>query len=360
MTDDMQQDAAPAAEPIEQAEQTPLAEQTPEQSAEPQPEPKAEAPKRRTAREALEKAFAEESPKPDAEAEQKADQPETDGRPRTPDGKFAPKEAAEASQEAKRPEADPKPVAEQKPISEPPSRFSADAKAAWKDAPESVRGEINRAVKELESGLQQYQQAVEPLKPYMDMARQHGTTVHDALGNYVRMEQGLRNPETRPQALRALAQNMGMTPADMAAMLTGQQVQGDNVKDREILALRQEIHGLKEQFGQLDSTVTQSREQAVLQDVQKFAADRPRFEELSDEILRMLQTGYASDLADAYEKADRLNPAPQPAAPPPPAPTPQPRQPRSLTGAPSPGSNPATQRTPSKSPREALERAFRG
>lgn len=358
MTEEAMTTAPAAPEPVAEA---------PASQPEPASEPaKAEAPRRST-REALEEAarqvFGDDKPEPKAEKPiEKSEAKSQDGPARGPDGKFVAKDAVsekpeDAPKEAAKPEAKPD---DKTPLNEPPARFSADAKAAWKDAPEAVKGEVRRAIAELETGIQRYRQTVEPLKPFMDMAAKSGTTVQDALQRYVAMEQTLRADPAR--GLRALAQNMGMTPADMVSVLTGQQPEGDaattNAKDREIVALRQEINNLRAQFGQVSQTVQQTREQAIMENVTSFAAQNPRFEELSSEIVRLLETGYASDLRDAYEKAARLNPAPAPAAPPPPAPAPQPRPALSVTGAPSSGSNPA-QRRPSATTTEALERAFR-
>jgi hypothetical protein len=345
------QDTAPAAPEAIESPAAPSPQETPAAPEAPA-EPKVEAAgdKPRTRREALEAALNKVSEEPKAET--------SEGPARGPDGKFLPKDATAAPtaplEAPKAPEAKPDSQEAKTPLSDPPTRFSADAKAAWKDAPEPVKGEIKRAITELETGLKRYQQVVEPLKPYVEMAQKQGTTVHEALGNYVRMEQMLRqNPA---QGLRALAQNMGITPADVASMLTGQAAPQGNDKDREIIALRNEIQGLKQQFGQVSQTVQQTRTQAIEQSVQDFAAKNPRFDELADEIARMLQTGYASDLQDAYAKADRLNPAPQPPAFVPP-PTPQTRPALSVTGAPSSGSNPAN-RQPSATRREALMRAM--
>lgn len=345
------QDTAPAApEPVSETPAAPSPQETPDASQESEtPKVEASGEKPRSRREAIEAALAKVS---------EDDKPESkDDRPRGPDGKFLPKEPVEAAEPAKEapkaPEA-PKVAEDKGPLSEPPTRFSADAKAAWKDAPEPVKGEIKRAITELETGLRRYQQVVEPLKPYVDMAAKSGTTVHEALDRYVRMEQALRtDPAT---GLRALAQNMGMTPADMASILTGQAAQGDQTKDRQIVGLTNKIQQLEAKLGEIGQSVTQTREQAIQEQVASFAKDRPRFDELAPEIARMLQTGYASDLADAYEKADRLNPVPRP-APVASVPTPQPRPALSVTGAPSSGSNPAN-RQPSATRSEAISRAM--
>ncbi|MEM9523127.1 MAG: hypothetical protein AAF982_03900, partial [Pseudomonadota bacterium] len=72
---------------------------------------------------------------------------------------------------------------------------------------------------------------------------------------------------------------------------------------------------------------------------------------------RLLETGYASDLRDAYDKADRLNPAPHPAASAAPPPPVQTRPALSITGAPGAGSDPDARRA-SKTRSEAIARGF--
>ena len=186
------------------------------------------------------------------------------------------------------------------------------------------------------------------------MGAQHGVQVHEALGKYVAMEQLLA--KDIGQGLAAIAQNFGMTLPDMLAKVSGQPSQSTD-KDREILTLRQEIQAIRGEFGQVSQTVQQQREAAIMSDVQRFAESRPRFDELAPEITRLLQTGYASDLQDAYQKAERLNPGPQIAAPAAPMAAVQPRQPRSVTGSPASGSDPTFSK-PSATRAEALSRAF--
>lgn len=53
-------------------------------------------------------------------------------------------------------------------------------------------------------------------------------------------------------------------------------------------------------------SVTDSTTEAVT----KFAAENPRFEELSDDIAFFLKSGRTKDLAEAYRLAERLNPVP--------------------------------------------------
>jgi len=347
MTEEALSPAPAAPEPV--AQEAPQVEDKAQDTPEPEQaeKPKEDAPKRsKNPREALEKAFKADL---DAKPEAKPEAPKAEAKPAEAPKVEAKPAEAKADDKA---EDKPKPA----PHAAPPSRFSPEAKAEWEKAPEHVRAETHRAIKEMERGIAEKDATLKPLQPFIKMAQDSGTTVDKALQAYVQMETTLRqNPA---QGLRALAQNMGMTPQQMAALLTNQQPGQADPRDRELMQLRQTVQRMEQQFGQVTQTVQQQRESSVLQTVEQFAAQHPRFDELAPEIARLIETGYASDLSDAYTKAERLNPAPPAPVQPAVAPPAQTRPARSLTGAPSPGSNPATARTPSKSPREALTRAF--
>lgn len=333
--------------------------------------------KSKSARESLEKAFSEvgktedkggqdagvkagatpaEPKKDEAKSQKTAEakpEPKSDGQERGPDGKFVAKDAKEATDKP----ADTQPAQKSAGLADPPSRFSEDAKKAWAEAPESVRAETYRAIRETEQGIQQYQKAFEPIKPFLDMAKGDAQQLAAAMGRYVNTENVLRSNPV--QGFSEIARNMGLSPQQVGKMLLGEEPGQADPRDQQFMAMQQELQQLRQQTGQVTQTMQEQREKAVLSQVEQFSQANPRFDELSDEIATMLSTGYAKDLQDAYDKADRLNPAPAPVVEtPPPAPPAQTRPTRSLTGAPSHGSNPTTTRTPSKSPREALNRAF--
>ncbi|SLN74769.1 hypothetical protein ROJ8625_04098 [Roseivivax jejudonensis] len=344
---------SPAPEAVQEAPQQEAPQEADEQQ-EPQEKPK------RSRREALEKAFSdldeeaegEKAKKPDVkkyeskkEAEQKPAEAKTEQQ-RGPDGKFVAKDD--------KPEAKAEPKAADS-FNEAPSRFSADAKAEWANAPQAIKAEAHRAVREMEQGIEQYRQRIEPLEPFYKMAEQQGVKLEDALGRYINLENMLsRDPVA---GFSEIARNMGMSPQQIGQMLTGQQPGQSDPRDKEIQQLRQQVKELRQGFGGVQQTMQQQQEQAVHKQIEDFAAQNPRFEELSGEIATMLSTGYAKDLQEAYEKAERMNPpAPQPqAAPETPAQT---REVKSVTGAPTAGSNPA-QRKPSANREEAIARAMR-
>lgn len=270
------------------------------------------------------------------------EQQETAAQERDEHGRFKAKAADEAAETETEPKAETAPEAKPQTDDTPPGLSDA-AKAAWKDTPEAVRADVQRRFREMESGLQAYQQEYGGLKEFAQLAKSHGTTLKDALANYVGIEKALAsNPK---EAFEHIAKNVGVDLRQMfGAQPEGQQAQQDA---QTIQGLRQELAELRRGFQgftqRYQQTQTQQREAETMKQVEAFAAQHPRFEELGGEIAEMLKTGYATSLEDAYAKAERLHPAPQP---PEPAQTRKPVANLSVAGAPGSGSNPTTRKPP--------------
>lgn len=305
-----------------------------------------------TAREAIERAF--------QSVNGEEAKPSTVERARDEAGRFAPKQAdkpaevAPVAQDGQQQTQAPETPAT---VAPPPQRFAKFAQEAWAQAPETVRAEVIRMEAELTKGLNEYQQRWEPLKQFDEMAKAGGTTLDQALSAYVNMENLLRSDPVR--GLVEICHNAGIDPAQVGQILAGQQPTGG--ASPEVAALKAEIANLKQELQGVGQTISQ---RDTLAQVEAFAKDKPRFDELSETIAEMLSTGFAKNLQDAYEKAERLNPAPAPAVTIPTAApkTPDPAQTQkkaslSITGSPASGSNPGS-RKPAGSPREALENAL--
>lgn len=324
-----------------------------------------------SAREAVERALAAEDrpTEPVARTEPEPTPTEAEGdQPRGPDGKFqakGKKDEAPAEPEAKPEEPkDPEPKPEAQDIGPAPERFAKAAQEAWKDVPEPVRIEVERALTELTSGIEKYKtnaEAFEPVAHYAQMAEQSGTTLADALQNYVHIEQTLRQNPLNGIAM--ICQNMRLDRQKIAEALY--KMQGMPVAPQP--AAPQPDPKIDERFNSLESLI---RSQAAQSAIDAFAAAHPHFAEVESDVTSMLETGYAKDLPDAYDKAIRLNPeiaAKVAADKPAPAETdtkhqPDPDQTRqkaalSPTGAPAGGSDPSPSK-PSSSPREAVTKAL--
>jgi len=317
----------------------------------------------------------EAKPAPEAKAEAKPE------RQRGPDGKFLPAEptkAAKAGEVSVTTETKDAAKAEKLNghFAEPPTRFSPDAKTAWKDAPEPVRAEVHRAFREFEQGVQRYRDdaaAYADLKDYDALAKQHGTTIRATMDQYLRLSQTLQSRDPMP-AIQELLRHAGMTVQDLVGYVSGQQPeQASAGAAREIMELRNQVGQLQQQLqgelGQVKSTLQNQQAQGLLGEIQQFASDKPRFDELSMEIAAQVRAGY--DLDEAYVRAERLNPLAS--APPPPAaaqtgapaaaqtgahdPMAQTRGSLSVTGAPAAGSDPRN-RGPSPTTRAALDKSW--
>jgi hypothetical protein len=254
--------------------------------------------------------------------------------------------------------------------SEPPARFSPDAKAAWATAPEAIKAETHRAIREMEAGIENYRTKYEPLKPYEDMAAKHGTDIKTALDSYTAIDTLLGKDLLG--GLSQIAERYGTSLKDVAARVMGQKVE-PNAQDQTIRALQAKITQLEGDVGSVKTTVQQSREAEAVKQVEAFAADKPHFEALWPDIVSKIKAG--KQLPDAYNEAlqertslaetllaDRLTPAAVPAAgavtPAAPDRSAQTRKGQlSVTGAPGAGSNPVNRKPPS-SAREALDNAF--
>jgi hypothetical protein len=199
------------------------------------------------------------------------------------------------------------------------------------------------------------------------MAAKSGTDVKTALSKYTALEGLLRSDPIK--GLHEVCNNMGLSLRDVAAHVLNQKPeQAASEQDSVIRELRQTVQRLEQQVGGVTQTIEQQREQSTLTEINKFAADNPRFEELAEDIAFFMKTGRAKDLPDAYQLAERLNPAPagqaKDAAPaassaalePPVHPD---KGQKSINGAPSAGltSQPGKKRV-TRSLDEALDRAF--
>lgn len=319
-------------------------------------EAKSKAPEAKPEPKAEPKVEAKAPPKVEPKAEPKAEQPRENGR-------FVSSKPAE---EAKTAEVKPSHTAE-----DAPARFTDTAKAKWHAADPEIRGEVLRMQRELTDGFQKYKSAAErdnALAEYHEIAGKSGTTLKEAIARYYGLEEKIRtdllgglddviaNATGGKYSLRDIAAHvMGQKPEDVQSQ-----------SDATIRELKNEIAALKEQVGGVTSTIKQQREQSTLTEINKFAADHPRFEELSEDIALFMKTGRAKDLPSAYELAERLNPAPakvldlKPDASSAPAPdlSAQPdKGQKSINGAPSPGLTSSTKRV-AKSLDDALDRAF--
>lgn len=311
-------------------------------------------------------------------------------QPRGDKGRFAPREPARAQPQGQ-PQAQPQargtgapqqqasrsypPLPATAPYSQPVTRMSERAKADWAGAPESVRADVHRMYKEFKTASDYYKAdhaAMNDIRQFHELATSQGTTLKQALSNYVSMEQKLRSDpiagldvivnnlrlktsDGQPIGLRDIAYYvLSQTPDQL------RQVQQGNMQQ----AASQQIGALHQQIAQLQSTVeqmhTQQQHGTMRSAVDQYAAQRPRFDELGDLIEQEVKLGF--DLDTAYRRAELLRPATQAAQTRTTSAQTRPTIDRSISGAPDAGPNTnGAERRPAKQVgrREAISNAMR-
>jgi len=230
-------------------------------------------------------------------AEQKADEKDRSGKtPTTSEAIKSAQAKLAAANEAKE-------VAG-KPHAVPPPRFSEDAKAAWHGVPESVQGEVHRAVRELESGLERYRashHSWESVRQYDEIARHNGGSLQQSLAKVVQIEQAFaRDPI---DGFNRVCQHFGINMHSLATQIASMRPEQFHAyqQQSQVEALQQQLWQMQQQHSQVIEGVTRAH---INREVSEFAKSHPRVDELANEIAAELRAGY--DLATAYDRAVKL------------------------------------------------------
>jgi hypothetical protein len=208
------------------------------------------------------------------------------------------------------------------PYRDPPPRMAEHAKGEWATTPERVRGEFHRLAQETEGMHRHYKadyETMETIRPFHQMAQEHGTTLQRALSNYTSMERklrsdpvggldvivnnlGLKTADGQPITLRDVAYHvLSQSPEQLKQIQQGNQQQAAS---HQIGALHQEVQGLKQALTQMH---TQQQFTYTRSEVDSFADAHPRFDELGAAIHREINLGFS--LEEAYDRADKLYPS---------------------------------------------------
>lgn len=267
-----------------------------------------------------------ENPAADVPVEETAQ--ETADRVRDEKGRFAakteepaPVEAVKAVEPAKTapapaaPTVDPlAPPAE--PVKPPPG-FSPTAKVVWdketldKAEWEAVKRDIAKRNEEVGKGFEKLAE-YKPIERYAEMARQSGTTLDRALQNYVNIEQQISRDMVGGVA--QIAQNGGIHPVALANQILARYgaatSEGQTGTDQGYQRPNVDLAPITQELSELRSYVQQQQTATVQTEIQRFASDPKNtfFENVKADMGRLMNSGYAENMDDAYEKACWANP----------------------------------------------------
>lgn len=289
----------------------------------PKEEPK---PQKMTAEQAISKAFDAAKVAPEEGEEDAAPKPEvkaekTPEKPEEPKQQPAVEEGKKAAVEPEKDDADgqagkTKRELRSESLRAPPpapARLIPSAREKWANVPQEVKFEVTRILEETDREITQYREAKqfrEELKDYEEMARSNGTTVKQALNNYVEIErkfsedpaQGFRqlmqNMNMHPtQAIGAILRSVNATPQQLAQMLTNspeaftalapspqrapqnqyQQPQ-QSQENPEVVALRQQVEAMQARMIEEEY-------------IKPFERDYPEYREHEAAIAEVLKSG---------------------------------------------------------------------
>lgn len=187
-----------------------------------------------------------------------------------------------------------------------PKTWSADAKAAWSTLPPAVQQAVLKRESEMDAGGRQWseqRQAYERvLSPVAELSRQNGLTTEDGIQRLLSVEQRLQTDG--PNMIRELANAYGV---DLAALANGTQQpqvqRAPQFDPNQIPILVNQT--LQEELARRD-------QQTALQTQISAFASQPgheHFDTVKVKMGRLLETGEATSLQDAYEQAVWANPS---------------------------------------------------
>jgi len=240
---------------------------------------------------------------PEPAAAEGDDRPTTD-RVRNERGQFARADGGEPAPAAE-PVSDADPIADtpEQPstAAEPPTSWSADAKAEWPKLSPALQQAVIKRETEINDGGRRWSEEKrtyeEMLAPVREQARRAGVDEREGLNRLIAASDFLeRDPAN---AIQWLAQQYGVNltqqPGD-----TGAPAQA---LPREVLNTMQTVNTLHQRL--------EARERAdAASAIQAFASQpgHEHFDAVKADMGRLIETGQAHDMADAYEKAIWMNP----------------------------------------------------
>lgn len=190
----------------------------------------------------------------------------------------------------------------------PPASWKKDYHEVWMTADPKMREYAWQREEQMKKGVEpllskaQFADAMNAaLEPYLPTIQGLGLTPDKAVAALAQADYTLRtaSPEQKIQYLQQLAQQYGVD-------LSGAPTQPTTVNplvyqlQNELNAVRGEVMGWKQQQEMMEN-------QKLLSEINEFSAKAEHFEDARPEMIKLLQSGVAQTLEEAYEKAIRLN-----------------------------------------------------
>ncbi len=245
------------------------------------------------------------------------------GKPRDPTGKFiktteqAEAEAVEGEAAEVTEQVEPVAKVEAKPTDLAPNTWKKEAAAVFAKLPEEAKQEIHRREQNFHAGLNQYKEAAtfgqsiaSELLPFRDTIQQLGvdpkTIVRDMGQAWHTLVKG--SPEQKAGVMLQIAKTYGI---DIASLGTVQQQDpAAQVNDPRLSEALQQIQQIRTHLTSQERQRADAEYQSQIDVVNKFGsnASNEHFNLVREDMAALIESGRATDLQDAYDKAIWANP----------------------------------------------------
>ncbi len=202
------------------------------------------------------------------------------------------------------------PIVEDLPL---PKAWKKETEALWKPLPAEVKKYLVAREADMVKGLEQYSGSHKNwtglIEPYQPLLQQHPDVdpvklLQNLLNNHLAIVKS--SPEQKRELAKKLLQSYGI---DLGETPPAQQQA--SALPPEVQQALGRVSSVEQNLQAMQQAMQQSAIAEQAKKVEAFAADPAHkyFEEAGDDILRLLKTGAAPDLASAYEMAIWANPS---------------------------------------------------
>ena len=243
-------------------------------------------------------------------------------------GRFAPKIGEKASEPQKEvetvkvaekpasPSAPPPTTEVTPPKIAPPRSLKATTREGWAKLPREMQEDIavwdRETLKTKSEAAQAMQMAStfkETIAPFEHLFRAEGVEPLQGIGNLMRTTAALATgaPQTKASIVAGIIKTYGVDIATLDALLSGQAPsQPQQPAYDPGMVAREAQEAVKRELQQYQQRAAQTTAASQLE---AFEATEPEFfDDLRDDMARLLESGFAKDYNDAYSKAQLLNP----------------------------------------------------
>ena len=220
-------------------------------------------------------------------------------------------ERDEAGKYAK-PEPQEEPAAAEEPVwKRPPASWKKDYHEDWKAAPARIQEYAYQREEQMKAGYEPLRakaeyadQMQEVVQPFMQTISGVGIDAPRAVKALLEADHALRysTPEQKLQLFNRLAQQYGVNLGQMEGLPQ------QTLADPAVYALQNELNAVRGEVNTWKQQQEQAQNQTLLGEIGQFSQKAEHFEEARPAMIQLLQSGMATDLQDAYEKAIRLDP----------------------------------------------------